>query len=101
MVELLPLVARYGPKTFNGPLKFPHLGELGMLEPDFISDQYTRLFQTLPSDDYVNFMNSFPVEEVAEGTFKYWKLAGNNDKNIPLVDWSDTLGNKPARVGQN
>jgi hypothetical protein len=101
MVELLPLVARYGPKTFNGPLKFPHLGELGMLDPDFISDQYTRLFQTLPSDDYVNFMNSFPVEEVAEGTFKYWRIAGNNDKTVQLIDWSDTLGNKPARVGQN
>jgi len=33
MTELFPLIARYGPKTFNGPLKVPHLGELGMIEP--------------------------------------------------------------------
>ena len=57
MTELFPLIARYGPKTFNGPLKVPHLGELGMIEPQLASDMYRRIFQTLPSDDYVRTSN--------------------------------------------
>src|SRR5687767_12265777 len=102
MVELLPLVARYGPKTFNGPLKVPHLGELGMIEPQLENEMYIRLFQSLPSDDYVTFMNEFPTITLnSENHWYYWRIAGNNNKTISLVDWSDTLGNQPARVGQN
>lgn len=102
MVELLPLVARYGPKTFNGPLKVPHLGELGMIEPQLANDMYIRLFQSLPSDDYVTFMNEFPTITLnSENHWYHWRLAGNNNKTVSLLDWSDTLGAQPVRVGQN
>ena len=102
MTELFPLIARYGPKTFNGPLKVPHLGELGMIEPQLASDMYRRIFQTLPSDDYVNFMNEFPTRVLdTENKFYHWRVAGNNNKTVQLLDWSDSLGAKPAAVGLN
>jgi len=100
MTELFPLIARYGPKTFNGPLKVPHLGELGMIEPQLASDMYRRIFQTLPSDDYVNFMNEFPTKVLdTENKFYHWRVAGNNNKTVQLLDWYDSLGAKPAAVG--
>ena len=102
MTELFPLLARYGAKTFNGPLKVPHLGELGMIEPQLANDMYIRLFQTLPSDDYVTFMNEFPTITLDhENAFYHWRVAGNNNKTVALVDWSDTLGSQPASVGLN
>jgi len=102
MDALNGLMARYGVKTFNGPLKVPHLGELGMIEPQLASDLYTRIFQTLPSDDYANFMNEFPTIELeTENKFYHWRLAGNNNKNISLLDWSAPDGSQPSVVGQN
>lgn len=102
MQELFPLLSNYGLKSFNGPLKVPHLGELGMLEPQVANNYFRRIFETLPSDDYVNYMNQFPVHYLDhEDQFYHWKLAGNNLKTVQLLDWEDALGAKPAKVGQN
>lgn len=102
MIELNGLQARYGVKTFNGPLKVPHLGELGMIAPQLASDMFVRIFQELPGDDYVRFMEEFPTIELeTENRFYHWRLAGNNNKNIPLLDWSALDGSKPSVVGQN
>ena len=86
MTELFPLLARYGAKTFNGQLKVPHLGELGMIEPQLANDMYIRLFQTLPSDDYVTFMNEFPTITLDhENAFYHWRVAGNNNKTVAIA----------------
>lgn len=102
MQELFALQARYGLKSFNGPLKVPHLGELGMLEPQVANNYYKRIFETLPSDDYMSFMNEFETITLDhEDQFYHWRLAGNNMKTVQLKDWEDHLGAKPARVGVN
>lgn len=99
MQELFPLLARYGAKSFNGPLKAYHFGELGMQAPQIESELFTRLFKNLPSDDYVNLMNEFPTIELEyEDSFYHWRVAGNNNKNIPLLDWEDSLGAKPSLI---
>lgn len=102
MQELFPLLSNYGLKSFNGPLKVPHLGELGMLEPQIANNYYKRIFETLPSDDYANYMSQFPTLTLDhEDQFYHWRLAGNNTKNIPLLAWEDALGAQPASVGLN
>lgn len=102
MQELFSLQTNYGLKSFNGPLKVPHLGELGMLEPQIANNYYKRIFETLPSDDYEKFMDEFDTIVLDhEDQFYHWRLAGNNMKTVRLVDWEDHLGAKPASVGLN
>lgn len=96
------LVARYGNKTYNGALKYPHLAELGLVQPQLADKILMRIFEHLPQDDYVKFYNEFPVIELDnENSFYYWRLAGNNIHTAVLMDWYDASGNKPASVGQN
>ena len=103
MQELFKLIGNYGLKSFNGPLKVPHLGELGQLQPQIANNYFKRIFsEVLPADDYVTYMNQFPTVYLDYADqFHVWKLAGNNLKNIPLLNWEDALGAQPAVVGAN
>jgi hypothetical protein len=69
-------LARYGAKTFNGPLKVPHLGELGMIEPQLANICIACIPDLDRSDDYVTFMNEFPTSTLDhENAFYHWRVA--------------------------
>lgn len=103
MIEQFDTLSRLGPKSYIGPLKVPHLGELGeKFGMDVSNMVYRRLFQYLPSDDYVSFMREFPTAALDSGSHFYpWRLGGTNQKTVTLLDWTDLTGAKPAKVGQN
>lgn len=103
MQEFLPYLTRYGPKSFNQTLTLANLSELGLKKPNVASQIYVNMFDSLPKEDWMEFtseMTDAPALD-SENDFFYWKLAGNNNKTVALMDWEDSLGAKPSVVGAN
>jgi hypothetical protein len=103
MIENFGTLSKLGPKSYIGPLKVPHLGELGeKFGYDVEKMVYRRLFQYLPADDYIAFMREFPVHALdTSNDYYFWRLGGTNQKVVTLLDWTDLAGAKPSKVGQN
>ena len=74
------------PKYWSGLTRESHLGWLGLLEPEFINDTIDKLYEVnYGADNFVSFVNQFPVHTLdTEGPYR-WMLHGADERNIPLV----------------
>jgi len=94
----------FEPKDFSGLVTDNHLGALWMEEPILISNMIENLYSVNVADDYLTFINRFPVKTVDDDLPIQWMLAGMDQKVIPLIaayDATNTLITPSFQAGRN
>lgn len=90
------------PKHWNGMTREEHMAWLGGKTHQYIDNRIERVYElNYGSDNFVSFVNRFPVHEVEEDVPYRWRLMGTEERNIPLVKASLTsTGNQIAATDQ-
>ena len=83
---------KYEPKDWSGLTTENHLGSLFGLEPILISNVIDNIYRVNYGEDFISFVNKFPVEEIDDDRVYEWLLQGADEKNIALVSAEDTAG---------
>jgi hypothetical protein len=99
-MKVFPLQA-YEPKDWSGLTTENHLGALYMQESQWVSKMIDNIYEVNVGDDLMSLLEQYPTHYVNDNTPFKWLLQGADEKNIPLLDFFDEAGNKPARPGYN
>lgn len=99
-MQLLGL-QKYAAKDYAGMVNYPAFGQLYQESPELVSNMIKEIFRVNLIDDMMAFIQRFPEREVSETKPYEWDLQGQHEKNVPLADWYDADGNKPAEPGKN
>lgn len=96
---------RVSPFQLNDPIKWSglttenHLGWMGMNDPILTSPLIHALEDENYGMEFDRFVMNFAQESISEDKEFDWLISGPDVKNVPLVDWYDESGNKPAKPG--
>ena len=82
---------QYAAKDFHGLVTKSNIGSMYQKQPVMVTNMIHQLYRTNLNSAMMDWYNSFPVTEAAEGEFYYWDLMGQHEKNVPLLDWGVDL----------
>jgi len=82
----------FEPKDFSGLVTDNHLGAMWLQEPILISNLIEHLYSVNVADDYLTFVNRFPVKTIDDDLPVQWMLQGQDQKVIPLIAAFDAAG---------
>lgn len=87
------------PQHWSGLTRHSHLGAIGMTQPQYIDKVMDRLYEVnYGADNFVSFINQFPVHPIdQEGEYR-WRLHGADERNVPLAQAELTPG-VPVQAG--
>jgi hypothetical protein len=90
------------PKYWSGFTKEEHLAWLGGKSYQYVDNRIEKIYELNYGDDnLVSFINKFPVHEVEEDVPFRWRLAGSDERNIPLIKAAlTTSGSQVASTEQ-
>lgn len=97
---LVSPLQKYEPKDWSGLTTENHLGALFQLEPQLVSNVIEHIYSVNLGEDFVGFVNKFPVMEINDDRPFEWLLQGADEKNIPLVGaYTSDLSTTPTKAG--
>lgn len=98
-MALISQLQKYEPTDWTGLTTENHLGAMYGLEPILVSNMIDRIFDVNMGLDIDRFMDKFPTLTIEDDRSFEWLLQGSDLKNIPLISYSDSAGNTPAKPG--
>jgi hypothetical protein len=81
------------PQHWSGLTRKSHLAAAGMTQPQYVDKVMDRLYEVnYGADNFVSFINQFPVHTIdAEGEYR-WRLHGADERNVPLAQAESVIG---------
>ena len=97
---LISPLQKYEPKDWSGLTTENHFGALYGIEPQLVSTVIEHIYKVNLGEDFVGFVNKFPIMYIDDDRPYEWLLQGADEKNIPLVAaYLDDLSTAPTKAG--